>query len=93
MQLALWMATARWAASVALATPEQRATTHMLGQFVFAAGHGYGMGVEVVMEPEKADPLRSRGGVAGARDRSRCMDRDRSRHCERGTRIAPVRAS
>jgi len=27
------------------------------------AGHGYGMGVAVVMEPDKADPLRSRGGV------------------------------
>ena len=26
-------------------------------------GHGYGMGVAVVMEPEKADPLRCRGGV------------------------------
>ncbi len=44
-------------------TPEQRATTRMLGHPVFAAGHGYGMGVAVVMEPEKADPLRCRGGV------------------------------
>ena len=30
---------------------------------MFAAGHGYGMGVAVVMEPEKADPLQCRGGV------------------------------
>ena len=44
-------------------TPEQRATTRMFGQPVFAAGHGYGMGVAVVMEPEKADPLRCRGDV------------------------------
>ena len=44
-------------------TPEQRATTRMLGRPVFAAGHGYGMGVAVVMEPEEADPLQCRGGV------------------------------
>ena len=44
-------------------TPEQRATTRMLGRSVFAAGHGYGMGVAVVMDPEKADPLQCRGGV------------------------------
>lgn len=44
-------------------TPEQRATARMFGQSIFAAGHGYGMGVAVVMEPEQADPLRCRGGV------------------------------
>ena len=44
-------------------TSEQRATTRMFGRPIFAAGHGYGMGVAVVMEPEKADPLRCRGGV------------------------------
>ena len=44
-------------------TPEQRAKTRMFGRPIFAAGHGYGMGVAVVMEPEKADPLRCRGGV------------------------------
>lgn len=44
-------------------TPEQRAKARMFGQHLFAAGHGYGMGVAVVMEPEKADPLRGRGGV------------------------------
>ena len=35
----------------------------MFGMPLFAAGHGYGMGVAVVMEPEKADPLRCRGSV------------------------------
>jgi CubicO group peptidase (beta-lactamase class C family) len=44
-------------------TPEQRAAMRMFGQAVFAAGHGYGMGVAVVMEPEQADLLRCRGGV------------------------------
>ena len=44
-------------------TPEQRAAARMFGRPLFAAGHGYGMGVAVVMEPEKADPLRCRGGV------------------------------
>lgn len=44
-------------------TPRQRATASLLGMPIFAAGHGYGMGVAVVMEPDKADPLRCRGGV------------------------------
>src|SRR5882672_4301402 len=44
-------------------TPAQRATARLLGRPIFAVGHGYGMGVAVVMEPEKADPLRGRGGV------------------------------
>jgi CubicO group peptidase (beta-lactamase class C family) len=44
-------------------TPDQRATTRMLGQPIFAAGHGYGMGVAVVTDPETADPLRCRGGA------------------------------
>ena len=44
-------------------TSEQRATTRMFGRPIFAAGHGYGMGVAVVMEPEQADPLQCRGGV------------------------------
>ena len=44
-------------------TPEQRATARMFGLPIFAAGHGYGMGVAVVLEPEKADPMRCRGGV------------------------------
>src|SRR5262245_13218332 len=44
-------------------TPEQRAATRLLERPIFAAGHGYGMGVAVVMEPEKADPLRCRGSA------------------------------
>jgi CubicO group peptidase (beta-lactamase class C family) len=44
-------------------TPEQRAAARMFGQPIFAAGHGYGMGVAVVLEPEKADPMRCRGGI------------------------------
>jgi CubicO group peptidase (beta-lactamase class C family) len=44
-------------------TSAQRRTAQMLGIRVFAAGHGYGICVAVVMEPDKADPLRGRGGV------------------------------
>jgi CubicO group peptidase (beta-lactamase class C family) len=44
-------------------TAEQRASSTMLGRPIFASGHGYGMGVAVVMEPEKADPLRCGGGI------------------------------
>jgi CubicO group peptidase (beta-lactamase class C family) len=44
-------------------TPEQRQTARMFGTPLFAVGHGYGMGVAVVTEPDKADPLRCRGGV------------------------------
>jgi CubicO group peptidase (beta-lactamase class C family) len=44
-------------------TPEQRASARMFGRPIFAAGHGYGMGVAVVMEPDKADTLRCRGGA------------------------------
>jgi CubicO group peptidase (beta-lactamase class C family) len=44
-------------------TSEQRRTARMLGRPVFATGHGYGMGVAVVMEPDQADPMRCRGGV------------------------------
>ena len=44
-------------------TSDQRRTARILGMPVFAAGHGYGMGVAVVTEPAKADPLRCRGGV------------------------------
>ena len=44
-------------------TAEQRATTRMFGRRIFAAGHGYGMGVAVVLEPDKADPLQCRGGI------------------------------
>jgi CubicO group peptidase (beta-lactamase class C family) len=44
-------------------TPAQRAGSRLLGLKPFAEGHGYGLGVAVVMEPEKADVLRCRGGV------------------------------
>jgi len=44
-------------------TSEQRGMARMFGQALFAAGHGYGMGVAVVMDPETADPMRCRGGV------------------------------
>jgi CubicO group peptidase (beta-lactamase class C family) len=44
-------------------TPDQRATARLFGQRIFAAGHGYGMGVAVVMDPVKADPMRCRGGA------------------------------
>jgi CubicO group peptidase (beta-lactamase class C family) len=44
-------------------TAEQRASAAMFGQALFAVGHGYGMGVAVVMEPDQADPMRCRGGV------------------------------
>ena len=43
--------------------PEQRAATRMFGRPIFAAGHGYGMGVAVVLEPDHADPMRCRGGI------------------------------
>jgi CubicO group peptidase (beta-lactamase class C family) len=44
-------------------TPTQRTGARMLGRTPFAAGHGYGMGVAVVMEPDQADVLRCRGGA------------------------------
>jgi CubicO group peptidase (beta-lactamase class C family) len=44
-------------------TPHQRATARMFGRPIFAEGHGYGMGVAVVLEPDNADPRRCRGGV------------------------------
>ena len=44
-------------------TPDQRAAARLLGRPPFAAGHGYGMGVAVVMDPKAADPLQCRGGV------------------------------
>jgi CubicO group peptidase (beta-lactamase class C family) len=44
-------------------TPDQRRGARMFGMPLFAVGHGYGMGVAVVTEPEQADRLRCRGGV------------------------------
>jgi len=43
-------------------TDRQRAEARMLGMPVFA-GHGFGLGVAVVLDPEKASVLRGRGGV------------------------------
>ena len=44
-------------------TPEQCASAQMFGRPLFGTGHGYGMGVTVVLDPKTADPLRCRGGV------------------------------
>jgi CubicO group peptidase (beta-lactamase class C family) len=44
-------------------TNQQRAKSEMMGMPIFAAGHGFGLGVAVVMEPEKADPTRCGGGI------------------------------
>ena len=44
-------------------TPTQRAGARMFGRSTFARGHGYGLGVAVVMEPDAADALLCRGGV------------------------------
>jgi CubicO group peptidase (beta-lactamase class C family) len=44
-------------------TAGQRASAKMFGRPLFAVGHGYGLGVAVVTEPEKADPVRCGGGV------------------------------
>ena len=41
----------------------QRAESRMLSRPIFAAGHGFGMGVAVVLEPEKALPTLCGGGV------------------------------
>jgi len=44
-------------------TESQRATAEVVGMPLFAAGHGFGMGVAVVMEPQKALPIICGGGV------------------------------
>lgn len=44
-------------------TNQQRAKSAMTGMPIFATGHGFGLGVAVVMEPEKADPTRCGGGI------------------------------
>lgn len=43
-------------------TPDQRARSEMMGMPLFAAGHGFGLGVAVVMEPERAQVIRCGGG-------------------------------
>jgi CubicO group peptidase (beta-lactamase class C family) len=44
-------------------TDSQRAKPATFGRRTFAAGHGFGMGVAVVLEPEKAAPTLCGGGV------------------------------
>lgn len=44
-------------------SPAQRARSTMFGRPLFARGHGYGLGLAVVMEPEHADPLVCGGGL------------------------------
>jgi CubicO group peptidase (beta-lactamase class C family) len=44
-------------------TPAQRESARLLGRRLFAEGHGYGMGVAVVIEPDSADPLTCRGSA------------------------------
>ena len=44
-------------------TKSQRDESKMFGMRLFAAGHGFGMGVAVVIEPEKAAPTLCGGGV------------------------------
>lgn len=44
-------------------TASQRISARMFGRSLFAVGHGYGFGVAVVTEPEKADPVRCGGGI------------------------------
>ena len=44
-------------------TESQRANSEVAGLPLFAAGHGFGMGVAVVLEPEKAAPTLCGGGM------------------------------
>jgi CubicO group peptidase (beta-lactamase class C family) len=44
-------------------TESQRVTAEVVGLPLFAAGHGFGMGVAMVLEPEKALPTLCGGGV------------------------------
>jgi len=44
-------------------TAAQRGNAQMFGRRLFAQGHGFGMGVAVVLEPDKAAPIRCGGGI------------------------------
>jgi CubicO group peptidase (beta-lactamase class C family) len=44
-------------------TPSQRSAAKLLGAPIFATGHGFGMGVAVVLDPKMAPAYRCRGGV------------------------------
>jgi CubicO group peptidase (beta-lactamase class C family) len=43
-------------------SPEQRAKAEMMGMRPFAVGHGFGLGLAVVVEPEQAQVVRCGGG-------------------------------
>jgi CubicO group peptidase (beta-lactamase class C family) len=43
-------------------TERQRARSNMMGMPIFATGHGFGIGVAVMIEPEKAAPFLCGGG-------------------------------
>jgi len=44
-------------------TPSQRSAAKLLGSAIFATGHGFGMGVAVVLDPKTAPVYRCRGGL------------------------------
>ena len=44
-------------------TPDQRAKSTMMGSRPFAMGHGFGLGLAVVLEPDQAPVTRCKGGV------------------------------
>ena len=44
-------------------TPSQRSAARLLGLPLFATGHGFGMGVAVVLDPKTAPAYRCRGGL------------------------------
>jgi CubicO group peptidase (beta-lactamase class C family) len=44
-------------------TPSQRAASRMFGRAPFDRGNGFGLGLSVVTEPDRADPLQCRGGT------------------------------
>ncbi len=44
-------------------TAPQRTQSEMMGSPIFAAGHGFGMGLAVVVEPEQATPILCAGGT------------------------------
>lgn len=44
-------------------TAEQRAAARLLGRPMFATGHGFGLGVAVVTDADRADPLLCGGGL------------------------------
>ncbi len=46
-------------------TPDQRQAARMMGRPMFATGHGYSLGLAVVVEPDDADPFVC-GGAKGA---------------------------